>query len=262
MKYHLVPFQPNLADEAVVKKQLELTEWLEDGEMMKDFVGEVKEHIIGIMKTDLGVEADITSVLTNGEEKRALPGFNIAPSVAAVNAESELARAAEYIGIKYIPKLDKPAILPVHYQIISAVPDAQKSQITLNFKKETLPFETEQEYWDHHIQKKLTGHYSHGRAVHVLAEAFEHFYEKGRVTPHTHVTKWGRDRINFSLSRLLDMVKKAGLRKDPVWYSLDSGNFELPDLEFRVFYNPETRKRVFTGENPITLPVELLKKLD
>ena len=263
MKREIIQKQKNKIADSVIREQLSLNRWLDQEQMIKEFCGEVQKHSITIHSTDYGPEAVIVSTLADGKEENIIPGFYIAKDREEITIEKELQRACEYIDRKYIPRLRNMKEKPICYKldtdnikvsIDDKIIDFDIHRILLNFRKE-------QEYWERYLMQGL-GKYTPGKAVRMLVEVFDYHNRICRQYPNSPREAWARSKINYSLARLLDMVKRIETpRENLVEYQTKNGTYLIDDLEFKAFYHPYLRNKIIEGQSKISIEVANFTKI-
>ncbi len=249
-------------DPAILAEQLNLNGWL-DEQLVEQLLGKSKKCVITVFATDYGVEAVVKGESAKDkDEQSTFPGFYVAAKASDLTIPKELERATAYISRKYTPKLGRFKIAPESFRIARVEPDVKNKQALVDIISEKLPFSTEQEYWDNYVTPELTIRYDCGRAMRVLDEAFEHHYASARI-PHDKTEKWARGMMHSSLYSFVEMMKQHGRQNNKVMqYKTSQGFFNISNLDFCVFYNPEVEKQVIAGKRQVKVPVSFIVKAE
>jgi len=260
MPVRLVQKLQQPVDRSLLAQQLMLNGWL-DEQLVESLLGKSKECIITIFKTDFGIEAVVSGTpATDTSEQTNFPGFYVARDKNGLTIQKELERAVSYIGEKYMPKMGLLKRKPISYRIADVEPLVGKKRAIVHVTSEPLLDKTEQEYWETYVTPELTVKYHDGRAVRVLAEAYEH-HCKSASSMHGPQDAWARGMITHSLYSLLEMMKQHGRKHVSVQeYKTKQGIFAMDNLEFSSFYIPEIRQQIFNGKESVEVPLEIVKK--
>ncbi len=241
-------------------EQLKLNNWF-DEQVVKNEYANVKECIITIFPTDYGPEAVVSKKIADSTDERAdFPGFMVARDKSEISMHHELARGADYIGRKYVPRMGALRQQPQTYTLENVLPDLAQKRAIVTISSEFVPCSTEQEYW-HFVAHSMVSK-DLGRCVRILAEAYAH-HRFSSASQHNAEEAWARDMAKLSLYCLLTMLNKNGSKQVPIKkYKTPQGTYEIEDLEFSTFYNPAHRKNVFAGIPNILIPLDYVKKAD
>ncbi len=243
----------------VLLSQIKLNNWF-DEQVVKNEYADAKECIITVVPTDYGPEAVISKKTGNNEEITNVPGFMAAREKSEVSMHHELARAADYIGRKYVPRMGALRQQPQTYTLENVLPDIAQKKAVVTISSDFVSCDTEQEYW-HFVAHSMVSK-DLGRCVRILAEAYAH-HKFSSASPHSTEEAWARDMTKISLYCLLTMLNKNGSKEVPIkQYKTPHGTYAIEDLEFSTFYNPEIRKCVLAGIRNVTVPLDYVKKVD
>jgi len=250
-------------DPGILGEQLVLNGWL-DEDIVDAQIKDAEKCVINVFQTDYGIEAMIhTTSSKDANEKTKWPGFYVAKDRNELTIPKELERATEYIGRKYVSKLGIIMRKPFSYRINDVEVDVDKKLAKVSVEKEQLTDATEQEYWDSYIAPELTVNYDEGRAVRVLAEAYDYHGAKCNPLPHTVEQAWARNMITSSIYRLFQMMQQHARKQMSIKeYKTGKGVFAMDNLEFRLFYAPRIYQKIFNGEKKVEIPLYYLEKAE
>lgn len=248
-------------DPSILGEQLVLNGWL-DEDMVDHQIKDAGKCVFNVTQTDYGIEAIIhTTSSKDPNEKTKWPGFYVAKDRSQLTIPKELERATEYIGRKYVSKLGIIIRKPASYRINDVSVDVDKKLATVQVEKEQLSDATEEEYWQSYITPELTVRYDEGRAVRVLAEAYDYHGNKCFPLPHTIEQAWARNMIISSIYRLFQMMQQHARKQVQIKeYKTSKGVFAMDNLEFRLFYAPRIYNKIFNGEQKVEIPLLYLEK--
>jgi len=261
MPVRLYQKQREQIDPSVIAEQLQLNGWLHE-QLVDVLLKDAKEYVITTFPTDYGIEAVVSGTPAKStEEPVNFPGFYAATHSADVTPQKELERAVKFVGRKYISRFGLLKEAPISYRIDSVKPLVKDKKAIVHVSHERLADETEREYWETYVTPELTVRYDDGRAVRVLAEAYEH-HCKSVSRVHTSEEAWARHMTNLSLYSLLEMMKAHGRMNYSVQkYRTNKGIFKMDNLDFSAFYDPEIRQQIFAGKQNVSVPLKVIEKV-